>query len=64
MVWRLADGGRIEAAPVTVLGLSESMATIRTGLPEGTRIIALGAQLLAPDSRVRPVETRLAGGMR
>ncbi len=64
MVWHLAEQGRIEAAPVTVLGLSESMATIRTALPEGTRIIAMGAQLLAPDSRVRPVETRLAGGMR
>lgn len=64
MVWRLAEEGRIEAAPVTVLGLSESMATIRSGLPEGTRIVAMGAQLLAPDSRVRPVETRLAGAMR
>jgi RND family efflux transporter MFP subunit len=64
MVWRLAEQGRIEAAPVTVLGLSESMATIRTALPEGTRIVAMGAQLLAPDSRVRPVETRLAGAMR
>jgi membrane fusion protein, multidrug efflux system len=64
MVWLLHDEGRIEAAPVTVLGLSESMATIRTSLPEGTRIIAIGAQLLAPDSRVRPVESRLAGAMR
>ncbi|MBS7791515.1 efflux RND transporter periplasmic adaptor subunit [Roseococcus sp. SDR] len=64
MVWRLAGGGSIEAAPVTVLGLSESMATIRTQLPEGTRIVAMGAQLLAPDSRVRPVEQRLAGAMR
>jgi multidrug efflux pump subunit AcrA (membrane-fusion protein) len=64
MVWRLADQGGIEAAPVTVLGLSESMATIRTNLPEGTRIVAMGAQLLAPDSRVRPVEARLAGSMR
>lgn len=64
MVWRLSAEGRIEATPVTVLGLSESMATIRTGLPEGTRIIAMGAQLLDPDSRVRPVETRLAGAMK
>lgn len=64
MVWRLAEEGRIEAAPVTVLGLSEAMATIRTELPEGTRIVAMGAQLLDPGSRVRPVETRLAGGMR
>lgn len=64
MVWRLAGDGAVEAAPVTVLALSESMATIRTPLPEGTRIVAIGAQLLAPDSRVRPVETRLAGAMR
>lgn len=64
MVWRLSTEGRIEAAPVTVLGLSESMATIRTQLPEGTRIVAMGAQLLDPDSRVRPVETRLAGAMK
>lgn len=64
MVWRLAEEGRIAAAPVTVLGLSESMATIRAALPEGTRIVAMGAQLLDPDSRVRPVEARLAGAMR
>jgi membrane fusion protein, multidrug efflux system len=64
MVWRVAEGGRIEAASVTVLGLSESMATIRAELPEGTRIVAMGAQLLAPDSRVRPVEARLAGAMK
>jgi len=64
MVWLMRDEGRIEAAPVTVLALSESMATIRAELPEGTRIVAMGAQLLAPDSRVRPVETRLAGALR
>jgi multidrug efflux system membrane fusion protein len=64
MVWRLTEQGRIEAAPVTVLGLSESMATIRTDLPAGTRIVAMGAQLLDPGSRVRPVEARLAGAMR
>lgn len=64
MVWLVLEGGRIEASPVTVLGLSESMATIRAPLPEGTRIIAMGAQLLDPGSRVRPVETRLAGAMK
>ncbi len=64
MVWLLREEGRIEAAPVTVMALSESMATIQAALPEGTRIIAMGAQLLAPDSRVRPVEARLAGAIR
>lgn len=64
MIWLVRPDGAIEAAPVTVTALSESMATIRTALPEGTRIVALGAQVLAPDSRVRVVETRLAGSTR
>ncbi|MBY0338494.1 MAG: efflux RND transporter periplasmic adaptor subunit, partial [Acetobacteraceae bacterium] len=64
MLWRVTPEGGVAAEPVTVLGLSESMATIRSALPEGTRIVSLGAQLLDAGSRVRPVETRLAGSMR
>jgi hypothetical protein len=52
------------AEPVRVLSLGEATATLATALPEGTRVVAMGAQLLEPQQRVRTVDSRLAGSLR
>jgi RND family efflux transporter MFP subunit len=64
MVWALEGEDRVRAVPVRVLALAETTATIAAPLAEGARIVAMGPQLLAPDSRVRVVSTRLAGTLR
>ncbi|MCX8135271.1 MAG: efflux RND transporter periplasmic adaptor subunit [Roseococcus sp.] len=64
MVWRVAEEGRVVAEPVRVLALGEATATLATSLPEGTPVVALGAQLLEPGARVRVVDQRLAGSLR
>jgi membrane fusion protein, multidrug efflux system len=64
MVWRLAPDGTVAAQPVTVVALTGQSATIRAELPEGTAIVAMGAQLLMPEARVRAVDSRLAGSLR
>ncbi|HEV7456161.1 MAG TPA: efflux RND transporter periplasmic adaptor subunit [Roseococcus sp.] len=64
MVWRITPEGRVVSEPVTVVGLTAQAATIRSALPEGTPIVAMGAQLLMPEARVRAVDSRLAGSLR
>jgi RND family efflux transporter MFP subunit len=64
IVWHVTPEGRVAPAPVTVLALGGTMATIRSDLPEGARVVALGAQLLEPGARVRVVDQRLAGSLR
>lgn len=64
MVWALEGRDRVRAVPVTVLTLAETTATVTADLPGGARIIAMGPQLLGPESRVRPVDQRLAGTLR
>ncbi len=64
MLWALEGEDRLRAVPVQVLALAETTATVTAALPEGTRVVALGPQLLAPDTRVRVVSTRLAGSLR
>ncbi|WP_270938418.1 efflux RND transporter periplasmic adaptor subunit, partial [Falsiroseomonas oryzae] len=63
MVWRLA-GDRIEAVPVRVTSLGEQTVQVAGGLSPGERVVALGPQLLDPESRVRVVSTRLAATLR
>ena len=64
ILWRVTEEGRVVAEPVRVLALGEATATLATALPEGTRVVAMGAQLLEPQQRVRPVDSRLAGSLR
>lgn len=64
MLWTVEGQDRLRAVPVRVLALAETSATVQAELPEGSRVVALGPQLLAPDTRVRVVSTRLAGSLR
>ncbi|RVT95955.1 efflux RND transporter periplasmic adaptor subunit [Rhodovarius crocodyli] len=64
MVWALEGRDRLRAVPVTVLAMAETTATVTANLPEGARIIAMGPQLLGPETRVRPVDQRLASTLR
>lgn len=64
MLWRVTEEGRVMAEPVQVLALSEATATLATTLPEGTRVVAMGAQLLEPQQRIRPVDARLVGSLK
>jgi len=64
MVWRVGADGRVVAESVAVVALNAQTATIRAALPEGTPIVAMGAQLLMPQAQVRAVDTRLAGSLR
>jgi RND family efflux transporter MFP subunit len=63
MVWRVA-GERIEAVPVRVASLSETTVQVAGALSPGEKVVALGPQLLDPQSRVRVVQTRLAATLR
>lgn len=63
MVWRVA-GDRIEAVPVRVTSLGETTVQVAGALTAGEKVVALGPQLLDPDSRVRIVQTRLAATLR
>ena len=51
-VWQVMDG-HVSPIAVQVLSLGEETATIRSNLPPGTRIVALGTHLLTPDMPVR-----------
>jgi RND family efflux transporter MFP subunit len=64
MVWALQPEGRIRAVPVRVHALAETTAQIEAALEDGARIVSMGPQLLAPDHRVRVVDTRLAATLR
>jgi multidrug efflux pump subunit AcrA (membrane-fusion protein) len=61
MVWRVAAGGTLEAVRVEVRRLGDATAEVAGALSAGDRVVALGPQLLDPESRVRVVQTRLAG---
>ncbi|PWS37900.1 efflux RND transporter periplasmic adaptor subunit [Falsiroseomonas bella] len=63
MVWRVA-GERIEAVPVRVTALGEAIVQVAGALQPGEKVVALGPQLLDPESRVRVVSTRLAATLR
>jgi RND family efflux transporter MFP subunit len=63
MVWRLS-GERVEAVPVRVATLGEQTVQVTGALRPGEQVVALGPQLLDPESRVRVVSTRLAGSLR
>lgn len=64
MVWRVLPEGRIEAVPVRVRSLGEQLVQVSGPLDPGQKVVALGPQLLDPDSRVRVVSTRLAATLR
>ncbi|WP_439550253.1 efflux RND transporter periplasmic adaptor subunit [Falsiroseomonas sp.] len=64
MVWRVLDGGRIEAVPVTVRAISETTVELAGPLAQGDRIVAMGPQVLDPGQRVRIVQSRLAATLR
>lgn len=63
MVWRV-EGERVSAVPVEVVSLGEVTATLRGPLAEGDRVVAVGPQVLDPDSRVRVAGTRLSATLR
>jgi RND family efflux transporter MFP subunit len=64
MVWRVVAEGRVEPVPVTVRALGEQTVQVSGGLLPGEKVVALGPQLLDPESRVRVVSTRLAATLR
>jgi RND family efflux transporter MFP subunit len=64
MVWRVLPDGRIEAVAVRVRALGEQLVQVAGPLDPGQQVVALGPQLLDPDSRVRVVSTRLAATLR
>ncbi len=64
MVWRVRDGGGIEAVPVGIRAISEQTVELTGALGPGDRIVAMGPQVLDPASRVRIVQTRLAATLR
>ena len=64
IVWRLRGEGRIEAVPVRVHALGETSVQISGELEPGERVVALGAQMLDPQSRVRVVREHLAATLR
>ena len=64
MLWRVTEAGGVEAVPVTVRALNEATAQVEGPLAPGERVVALGAQLLDPASKVRVVSTRLSAALR
>lgn len=64
MVWRVLPDGKIEAVPVRVRNLGEQMVQVSGPLDPGQKVVALGPQLLDPESRVRVVSTRMAATLR
>lgn len=64
MVWRVGAEGRIEAVPVRVHIIGEQNVQISGALQPGEKVVALGAQLLDPQQRVRVVQERLAATLR
>ncbi|EGV32384.1 efflux transporter, RND family, MFP subunit [Thiorhodococcus drewsii AZ1] len=52
LVWRLVEG-HVEAEAVTLLGIEGEHARIRTRLPVGTQVVALGVDRLQPGQTVR-----------
>jgi len=64
MVWRVLPDGRIEAVPVRVRSLGEEVVQVSGPLDPGQQVVAIGPQLLDPDSRVRVVSTRMAATLR
>lgn len=64
MLWALEGTDRLRPVPARVRALAETTALVEAALPPGARFVAIGPQLLAPDSRVRVVDTRLAGSLR
>ncbi|GAA0568176.1 efflux RND transporter periplasmic adaptor subunit [Craurococcus roseus] len=63
MVWRV-EGAKVSAVPVEVVSLGEVTATLRGPLADGDRVVAVGPQVLDPDSRVRVAGTRLSATLR
>jgi len=63
MVWRVM-GERIEAVPVHVRALGAETVQVAGELAAGQQVVAMGPQLLDPDSRVRVVGTRLPATLR
>lgn len=63
MVWRV-EGARVSAVPVEVVSLGEVTAALRGPLADGDRVVAVGPQVLDPDSRVRVAGTRLSATLR
>ena len=59
MVWEVKDAGRLIAQPVHVRRLQQDHVVV-TGLSEGELVVALGAQKLDPDARVRVADERPA----
>ncbi len=59
-VWIVDSSGVVSSSRVTLAGLDAEQAFIGAGVPEGTRIVALGVHKLSEGDKVRPVET-LAG---
>jgi hypothetical protein len=64
MVWRVEGGAKVSAVPVEVVSLGEVTATLRGPLADGDRVVAVGPQVLDPDSRVRVAGTRLSATLR
>jgi RND family efflux transporter MFP subunit len=64
MLWRVTDQGGVEAVPVRVRALTEATAQVEGPLAPGERVVAMGAQLLDPESKVRVVSTRLSATLR
>lgn len=64
MLWRVTEAGGVEAVPVRVHVLTEATAQVEGPLAPGERVVAMGAQLLDPASRVRVVSTRLSASLR
>ena len=63
MVWRV-DGAKVASVPVEVVSLGEVTATLRGPLADGDRVVAVGPQVLDPDSLVRVAGTRLSATLR
>jgi RND family efflux transporter MFP subunit len=64
MVWRVGEGGKLDAVRVEVRRLGDTTAEVAGALSAGDHVVALGPQLLDPGSRVRVVQTRLAADLR
>ncbi len=64
MLWRVTEAGGVEAVPVRVRVLTEAVAQVEGPLAPGERVVAMGAQLLDPASKVRVVSTRLSASLR
>ncbi len=57
IVWQVTKDGALRAQKVVVRRLEQDRAVI-TGLADGARVVALGAQKLDPAARVRVADTR------